>query len=36
VKRRVVGADSYIPLGAAANLVLVSESEILEAALTLV
>jgi 2-oxoisovalerate dehydrogenase E1 component len=36
VKRRVVGADSYIPLGAAANLVLVSESEIFEAALTLV
>ena len=32
VKRRVVGADTYIPLGAAANLVLVSESEILDAA----
>jgi 2-oxoisovalerate dehydrogenase E1 component len=32
---RVVGADSYIPLGAAANLVLVSEAEIREAALRL-
>lgn len=33
---RVVSVDSYIPLGAAANLVLVQEPEILEAALTLV
>lgn len=32
LKRRVVGSDSYVPLGAAANLVLVSEAEILEAA----
>jgi 2-oxoisovalerate dehydrogenase E1 component len=31
-KRRVVGADSYVPLGAAANLVLVGETEILDAA----
>jgi 2-oxoisovalerate dehydrogenase E1 component len=29
---RVAGADSYVPLGAAANTVLVSEDEILEAA----
>lgn len=35
VKRRVVGADSYVPLGAAANLVLVSETEIVDAALAL-
>ncbi|MBT8135371.1 MAG: MFS transporter [Gammaproteobacteria bacterium] len=32
VKRRVTGADSYIPLAAAANLVLVSEKEIMDAA----
>ncbi len=32
VKRRVVGEDSYIPLGAAANLVLVGEAEIFDAA----
>ncbi|MHB8405087.1 MAG: thiamine pyrophosphate-dependent enzyme [Gammaproteobacteria bacterium] len=32
VKRRVTGMDSYIPLGAAANLVLVSEDEIRSAA----
>ncbi|MDE2070284.1 MAG: MFS transporter [Gammaproteobacteria bacterium] len=31
VKKRVVGKDSYIPLAAAANLVLVSEEEILVA-----
>ncbi len=35
VKRRVVGADCYVPLGAAANLVLLSESEILDAAASL-
>jgi 2-oxoisovalerate dehydrogenase E1 component len=35
-KRRVAGEDSYIPLGAAANLVLVSEADILAAARTLV
>jgi 2-oxoisovalerate dehydrogenase E1 component len=33
---RVVGADSYIPLGAAANLVLVQEPEILAKAQALV
>jgi len=33
--RRVTGADSFIPLGDAANLVLVSESEIYDAALEL-
>jgi 2-oxoisovalerate dehydrogenase E1 component len=33
--RRVVGADTYIPLGDAANLVLVQESDIEEGALTL-
>lgn len=32
LKKRVTGKDSYIPLGAAANLVLVSEEEILAAA----
>ncbi|MGA9852995.1 MAG: thiamine pyrophosphate-dependent enzyme [Gammaproteobacteria bacterium] len=32
LKKRVVGKDSYIPLAAAANLVLVSEEEILTAA----
>lgn len=32
VKRRVVGEDSYIPLGPAANLVLVGEAEIFDAA----
>jgi len=32
IKRRVCGEDSYIPLGAAANLVLVSEDGILDAA----
>ncbi|MGH8278757.1 MAG: thiamine pyrophosphate-dependent enzyme [Gammaproteobacteria bacterium] len=35
VKRRVTGEDSYIPLAAAANLVLVSEAEILAAATAL-
>jgi 2-oxoisovalerate dehydrogenase E1 component len=34
-KSRVTGADTYIPLGAAANLVLLSEDEIFEAATTL-
>jgi 2-oxoisovalerate dehydrogenase E1 component len=29
---RVAGADSFVPLGPAANLVLVSEDEIVEAA----
>jgi 2-oxoisovalerate dehydrogenase E1 component len=32
VKQRVAGKDSYIPLASAANLVLVSEAEILQAA----
>ena len=35
LKKRVAGKDSYIPLAAAANLVLVSEDEILAAAKTL-
>jgi hypothetical protein len=30
--RRVVGEDTYIPLGPAANLVLPSEGQIVEAA----
>ncbi len=34
-KARVCGADSYIPLAAAANLVLVSEEEVYQAALQL-
>ena len=33
---RVTGVDTYIPLGAAANLVLVSEEDIENAAKTLV
>lgn len=32
VKRRVCGEDTYIPLGSAANLVLVSENDIMDAA----
>jgi 2-oxoisovalerate dehydrogenase E1 component len=36
VKRRVCGEDSYIPLGDAANLVLVSEEQIHQAAIRLV
>ncbi|MGH8363210.1 MAG: transketolase C-terminal domain-containing protein, partial [Gammaproteobacteria bacterium] len=32
IKKRVTGKDSYIPLAAAANLVLVSEAEIFAAA----
>ncbi|MGB9428875.1 MAG: thiamine pyrophosphate-dependent enzyme [Gammaproteobacteria bacterium] len=36
LKKRVTGKDSFIPLAAAANLVLVSEEEILEAAKTMV
>jgi 2-oxoisovalerate dehydrogenase E1 component len=32
LKRRVTGADTYIPLGAAANLVLPSDADVLEAA----
>ncbi|MDE2108704.1 MAG: MFS transporter, partial [Gammaproteobacteria bacterium] len=35
LKKRVAGKDSYIPLAAAANLVLVSEQEILAAAASL-
>ena len=34
-KARVTGADSYIPLGAAANLVLLSEDDIYDAATSL-
>ncbi|MGH8403664.1 MAG: transketolase C-terminal domain-containing protein, partial [Gammaproteobacteria bacterium] len=34
-KKRVTGKDSYIPLAAAANLVLVSEEEILAVAKTM-
>ncbi|MGH8372687.1 MAG: thiamine pyrophosphate-dependent enzyme [Gammaproteobacteria bacterium] len=35
VKQRVAGKDSYIPLASAANLVLVSEAEIMQAARSL-
>ena len=35
VKARVTGADSYVPLGAAAKLVLPSEDDVLAAARTL-
>ena len=35
-KRRVVGADSYVPLGPAANLVMPSDNEVYQAAEALV
>jgi len=34
-KRRIAGEDCYIPLAAAANLVLVSEAQIMESAIAL-